>query len=957
MSAGRPRQTMRHREEVINTQLAVLISKLGVSADAETIQLRGTHRPDVLFRLRGLRVVIEGKFADASDAEGHVLDDARQRVRAGVAHLAAATVYPDRLRRVPTSELLDALAAARLRYAIVTETAEPGGWFEGTPAALMEALRRAQEALARDDIVETTAKALHARLVSVAQLWAGQTGACDRLSGILGITPPRGESPDKAEARRETAAKVSALVLANALIFQEQLAQTDAHVHPLRKVENDPDVVSALAAHWRWIWEHINYVPIFQLGERVLNELPTAPGTTAAVGSVLEQAKAICVHQAALRHDLMGRIYHWLLHEAKYLGTYYTSVPAATLLLKLTLAAHWPHDFGDPAALARFKVADLACGTGTLLMAAAQAFSDVYVRTRAASERPLDQPALSALHRALMEDMVHGYDVLPTAVHLTASTLALLAPDVAFARMNLFVMPLGMDKGEPRLGSLDFIGERQVQNQFALDHAHAAVTRIGAATEGVALAELPKLHLCVMNPPFVRSVGGNLLFGSLPDAERKALQTALKKRTKPLSASVTAGLGSVFVALADKHLEAGGRLAFVLPAALASGEAWGPTRKLLADGYHLETVVSSHDAERPNFSENTNLSELLFIARKLGSGEKPGRTTYISLWRNPRSIHEAMYLANEIEQVGSVVGIEESGLTDAGTGDAKLAELMTLPAAVDDGIWLGALFAQVELLRVAWHLENGHLWLPGSTRKTPLLICELRALGPLGPDRKRIHEGFKVSQSDWSPFPGFWGHNAKEVVTIAQTPNCRLLEWKDSPRGPHYGSHLWQRAGRILLVERLWPITHTVLAVGFENKILGNTWWALDDSRLSERERKALILWLNSTLSLLCYYGRRTVTRSAWMQMKQPAWASMPVLDVRSLSAAQTTAFADAYDNVASKALAPLAQLDADPVRHEIDDVICAALHLPSLAPVRALLAREPGLTARKIGSGPADSK
>lgn len=942
---------MRHREEVINTQLAVLISKLGVSADAETIQLRGIHRPDVLFRLRGLRVVIEGKFADASDAEGHVLDDARQRVRAGVAHLAAATVYPDRLRTVPTSELLDALAAARLRYAIVTETAEPGGWFEGTPASLMEALRRAQEALARDDIVETTAKALHTRLVSVAQLWAGQTGACDRLSGILGITPPRGESPDKAEARRETAAKVSALVLANALIFQEQLAQTDARVHPLRKVENDPDVVSTLAAHWRWIWEHIDYVPIFQLGERVLNELPTAPGTTAAVGSVLEQAKAICVHQAALRHDLMGRIYHWLLHEAKYLGTYYTSVPAATLLLKLTLAAHWSHDFGDPAALAGFKVADLACGTGTLLMAAAQAFSDVYVRTRAASERPLDQPALSALHRALMEDMVHGYDVLPTAVHLTASTLALLAPDVAFARMNLFVMPLGMDKGEPRLGSLDFIGERQVQNQFALDHAHAAVTRIGAATEGVALAELPKLHLCVMNPPFVRSVGGNLLFGSLPD-ERGALQKALKKRAKPLSASVTAGLGSVFVALADKHLETGGRLAFVLPAALASGEAWGPTRTLLAAGYHLETVVASHDAERPNFSENTDLSELLFIARKLGSSENPGRTTYISLWRNPRSIHEAMHLANAIEQTPDVATIEGVGMTSVRSSNGKLAEMLSTPATAGEELWLGAVIAQAELLRVCWSMQRGLLRLPGSATEVRLATCPLGGLGTLGYDRRDIHDAFTVSHDDWSPYPAFWGHDAKAVTHIAQSPNARLLARSTPARGRRLKSAIavWERAGNVLLVERMRTNTQSVIATSFSEKVLGNTWWALNTERLDAPMQKALVLWLNSSFSVLAFFSRRVTTEGAFVQMKKPAWESMPVLDVRSLSAAETAALSDAYDNVASKALAPLAQLDADPVRREIDDTICAALRLPSLAPVRALLAREPGLTGRRIG-------
>ena len=86
------------------------------------------------------------------------------------------------------------------------------------------------------------------------------------------------------------------------------------------------------------------------------------------------------------------------------------------------------------------------------------------------------------------------------------------------------------------------------------------------------------------------------------------------------------------------------------------------------------------------------------------------------------------------------------------------------------------------------------------------------------------------------------------------------------------------------------------------------------------------------------------------MQMKQPAWESMPVLDVRSLTQEHLTTLANAYDEVASKSLAPLAQLDADPVRISIDDALCTVLDLPSLAPVRALLAREPGLTGRKIG-------
>ena len=73
----------------------------------------------------------------------------------------------------------------------------------------------------------------------------------------------------------------------------------------------------------------------------------------------------------------MGRIYHLLLLEAKYLGTYYTSVPAATLLLKLTLDIdRWPNvDWANHDALREFRIADLACGTGTLLMAASQALT------------------------------------------------------------------------------------------------------------------------------------------------------------------------------------------------------------------------------------------------------------------------------------------------------------------------------------------------------------------------------------------------------------------------------------------------------------------------------------------------------------------------------------------------------------------------------------------------------
>ena len=907
----------RNREEVVNTQLAILISRLGVTADAETIYVHGKHRPDVLFELRGLRVVIEGKFADHPQADEVVLNDARGRVKSGIAHIAAAAVYPIQLRTTPTTKILDVLARSQLRFRIIAETHELDDWFEGNPSSLMDALRRAQEALTKDNIVEQTAKALSTKLEGVAKLWMGQTGACDRLSRILGIIAPKKEAQEKARERRETAAKVSALVLANAFIFQEQLAATDGRVTTLRRLEKEKDLPGTVSKHWTWIWKNINYVPIFQLGERIIAELPSNASSSLAVRALLDEAQTICSQQAALRHDLMGRIYHWLLHHAKYLGTYYTSVSSATLLLKLAIGLPWKADFGDPVDLANFKVADMACGTGTLLMAAAQAISDAYIRERAASDRTLTAADLQTLHRALMENVLHGYDVLPSAVHLTASTLAMLAPEVAFVRMNLFVMPLGMDQGKPRLGSLDFLDAPRIQTQMALDYSHAETLRHGASASYAANAEVPRLDLCVMNPPFVRSVYGNLLFGSIPE-ERDELQKELSRRTKELGISATVGLGGAFVSLADKLVALGGRIAFVLPITLAMGEAWAAIRKLIADRYHLEIVITSHEADRPNFSENTDLSELLFIARRLQSKEVAGPTSYVNLWRNPRTIHELLDLANRVQTALTGVAGKVGKTAMIRLGSTVLGEISTLEAPRSVENWTGALFAQSQLMQIYWALNaKSELCLPDDNKRHKLKLCRLDELGTLGYDARDIFDAFGVDKTgaEWSSYPGFWDHDAKKVVTIAQKPNASLLARTEPLPGRKLKSAkaVWIKSGKILLVSRLRTNTHRVIATGFTKRVLGNTWWGFDDSALSDEQRKALLLWLNSTFSILSYFGRRAITEGAWVQMKKPAWASMLVLDVRLLSEGTLAALAKTYDDLCGGELAPIAQLDFRP--------------------------------------------
>jgi hypothetical protein len=206
-----------HREEAINTQLAILLARHGVDAEAETILQSGAQRPDVMFLLNGVRVIIEGKYADTPDAETVVLGDAQRRVQSGLCQIAVALVYPDALRTIATAKLDKTLSASSLRILIVSETGQTA-WSNATPSEILAALRRVHDALTKDDIVAESAKKLSVQIENIAALWAGQSATCDRLSDLLGMPAKRGEEAVEREARRTTATKVAALVLANAMM-------------------------------------------------------------------------------------------------------------------------------------------------------------------------------------------------------------------------------------------------------------------------------------------------------------------------------------------------------------------------------------------------------------------------------------------------------------------------------------------------------------------------------------------------------------------------------------------------------------------------------------------------------------------------------------------------------------------------------------------------------------------
>src|SRR5262249_26094228 len=152
-------------------------------------------------------------------------------------------------------------------------------------------------------------------------------------------------------------------------------------VNPLSRFRDDPDVSGKLRKHWRFILDEINYYPIFNTAFDVLNCLSADDDIRRAIETMLESALWVVSRRAALRHRPAGRIFPRLLAEATHLGAFYTSIPAATLLLKLALPrGEGGFDWCSLEAIKGLAVADFACGTGTLLMATADAILDNHVR-------------------------------------------------------------------------------------------------------------------------------------------------------------------------------------------------------------------------------------------------------------------------------------------------------------------------------------------------------------------------------------------------------------------------------------------------------------------------------------------------------------------------------------------------------------------------------------------------
>ncbi len=622
-------------ESTLNTWLAASLRERGLDARAESGQ-GGGKRLDVEVALDGLKIALEAEQGVSKAKKASAIKDADSRLRDDLVDCAVAICYPPDLRSA--AELAECQLLHTLRTHKERPPANKTGWKTDGLAQLVSVIRKIPDQLGDpDEIANRLSFSLDRAVARLSESQKQDLAAClDLPAG----KPSKVEPGFAVTSRFNQAAKRAMLVVATAVMFHSQL---DKHRHAIkpRDFEGDwspasasqcaesADPIGAFSQAWK-LWLVVDYKPIFDTARSALQALAGSNEFAAAVQVIARASLQVTRNIVGLRHDLLGRIFHKVLDSARYDGSFYTTTAAATLLANLAIRAD-TLDWSDSAAIARLRITDPACGTGTLLMAAAERIRDLTGAARNQDE----------VSRLLIEKVLTGYDVNLTATHLAATTLGLLSPTTTFENMKIFRALLGVtgtDEGRRAfLGSLEFLSPR---NQPRLLPWPTGVEQIETQAE---IAQAEPADLVIMNPPFTRD---SLRHDQFSRADEKQL----KAREKELFAGQPvhlSGGSNAFLVLADYiNKSEGATLASILPLTLATDASGQAIREFIAREYFVETIVTSHDPTRIYFSENTNIGEMLLVCRRRRAELPPP----------PESAHKDRQLVRKSSDAGRSAG-------------------------------------------------------------------------------------------------------------------------------------------------------------------------------------------------------------------------------------------------------------------------------------------------------------
>ena len=924
---------MAQREEILNGELGRQLiarhpawNEKNVHIDStRTIRGHNDFKIDLLVENPGGQpVAIEAKF-DAAKVGATLRSQVDDRIgltirgSGSVIEAGISVVYPAGLTG-------SGLVGASLRYA-VHQLGDDGSvkrwpeedeeWIDGTVDELADAV----------EVVSLSEK----RIREGEQLLSdGVYDASSRLDSLGKGTPFAADlaAALHQEAGEQTTRMATAIVV-NAFVFH----------YAIEGQEGIPDVASAtgktgfLKSRVLKNWDAVlavNYWPVFSIAKEIVATIPTRLANP-LLDKADEVAEDLLKVGATTFHDLAARMFQTLISDRKFLATFYTLPESACMLAELAVSrldVDWNNE-GDVEAL---KIADFACGTGTLLSAAQRA---IYRRLRRAGLADEDW------HKLFMENVLLGTDIMPSAAHLTASMLSSAHPAIGYDKSLVRVLPYGIDKElsklrgtgsrTPYIGALDLrmaqFG-RSIFTTGGIGHQVAIGGKRMTAREAEAVdigRDFPVEHesfdLVIMNPPFTRPT--NHESSSVPVPSFAGFDTSKKEQaamSKSLSSQEhvfghgNAGLASNFMDLAHEKLAPGGVLALVLPFSFATGQAWIQARQALAEHYsdiHVVSIATEGTTDR-SFSADTGMAECLVVARK----ERPKSSDtvrYTNLEQRPRTLVEAHEFAKRARDGDAL----EGALTDGGAAGIRDSEIGHAMMAI------GA----------------GRLLLPRESRSRRIPVTIFSALGTRGLLHRDISGAaprgpfdIRERRAKGAPtYPALWKHRA------GRKDGDRERRFEVEP--DTYGE---VRKGARQAAAEVWATTASRLHHSLDFQLnsqslavcvtpqpsLGGRAWPNILPR-DQRYEAPLVLWGNSTLGLMLFWwqgSRQQQGRAILTITKIP---DLLTLDASTLDSKQFATCERVYERFRNRVFLPANEAYRDDARKELDAALFKILKLP----------------------------
>ena len=946
----------------------------------------GGLRPDIVIEEPfTAAVVIETEILPAQTVEAEALSRLGKTL-SGSDETIVSTIalrLPPRFREVQGDMLRQTILASRdMEFAHFAGrspdkfTRRPNsGWLRG---GIHELSVLAQSAMTPSFIIEEAATILEVGVNRAARILRAVEGP--NPAAIVEIANQLNQQ-DSVQTRR-----MAMTILINAFLFHETLARGSGalrHVRSideLRNIDTEIPLKQLVSNEWDRILE-VNYWPIFDISKRILTPIPHSIAFK-LVNKLANTAQSLINNNLMRSHDMTGTVFQKLIADRKFLAAFYTKPASAALLVGLAVNPDTMlenSDWSKADAVKSLRIADFACGTGTLLSVAYQRISQLH---------ELHGGDAAAIHADMIENALLGCDILPAAAHLTASMLSGAHPTVQYQGGRIFTLRYGKQEDDTiALGAIDLLRDLALLKGSEIT-AKAAEGLGEAELEAWRYAPHVSFDLVIMNPPFTRATnheGGHAdvpnpmfaAFGSSGE-EQNAMSAAARKLTRGTVAHGNAGEASIFLALADRKLAQDGMLAMVMPLALMTGASWEKSRVRLAESYENLIVISiaGSDNNAISFSADTSMGECLIIGKR--NGKRQSRATFVVLEQSPQHPAFSVMIAKRIRQLIEDKAVRRlEGNPGGGAritlGSELVGQAIDAPLPKSGG-WKLARIVDFSLAQTAHHLaDNTQVWLPTQSKPVKIVMAPVSQVGEIGPVHRDIN-GINPDGSIRGPFeivqlrpdgvptyPVLWAHHNVRERTIAFDADREGI-----PRQVHSAKEQTAIDEKAAKVFQTASHCHSNLDFGFngqstamqftERKTIGGRAWI--SIQLSDAEHeKALTLWANTSLGILMFWWHSSKQHPGRGIITKTTLATLPVLDVTALSPTQLASAARIFDQTCQLPLKPLHELDIDDNRKLIDRRFYRdVLNLPAailadggpLDILRHKLSREPSIRGSK---------